>query len=142
MASLTQDEKNRIFNGIWYTIHMLAAKADKDTSLRQSYREYIRMLSQNSLPCGKCSEHMNEYLRNHPLETEPSYFIWSYEFHNWVNESLGKGRFDEATAKSFYMGDDSVCTKCGDEVLPSVKNSSWDHNPGMVIRIPPASIPR
>lgn len=145
--SLTDEEKKRIFNGIWYTIHKYAAKADEEKTgrMKSAYREYIKMLSEDSLPCADCSKHMREYLQSNPLESASSYFEWSYNFHNSVNRRLGKSEEDYGTAKNLYFGEDSVCTKCGSEEMEDTGDRGTVMNPtnnsqGIYLYISPESL--
>ena len=54
-------------------------------------RQYLDLLAQ-TLPCPDCRQHAIEYLQNTPptLETSAAYQNWGFEFHNSVNQRLGK----------------------------------------------------
>ena len=106
------EQRNRINNGIWYTIHMLSAKAI--TPERKAvFREYMKFLSEDNLPCSNCSYHLREYLMQNPLEKELNYFVWSWRFHNTVNQRLGKPEVDFETASKLYLHGGAVCRQCG-----------------------------
>ena len=47
----------------------------------------------DSIPCNECFLHMKFYLQEHPLTAWSDLEQWSFDFHNNVNERLGKPRF-------------------------------------------------
>lgn len=94
-------------NATWYLFHTLAEK------LRPEYQgdvpvlfHYIRGICTN-LPCPTCSSHAAEHLKNINVRNINSIYNlknFLLQFHNRVNEQLGKRRFtlQECNYKYYY----------------------------------------
>ena len=67
----------------------------------------------NILPCDACEGHCANYIRNNPPKTESRDTLtrWLHEFHNSVNERLGKSsmEWEEARRKYEPTGTDNFC---------------------------------
>ncbi len=99
--------------GIWFIIHHKASKAiTLETKL-----EFIQFIKELSIefPCVVCSEHMIEYIKNHPFDSfmditvddrDIGMFKWSWIFHNNVNTRLRKSYMDWNTAYKIYLSSD------------------------------------
>lgn len=91
--------------GIWFTIHSEAKEA---TSIREqrTYCALIRRLQRN-FPCSICRKEFGAYLEKYPPEDmvqnhEFAMFTWSVDFHNRVNERLGKHILSWEECTSLY----------------------------------------
>ena len=106
---------------IWFTIHTMAKHADT-LERKNQFIDYMYLLA-TEFPCGKCRNHIQEYLRNNPFEPfmnmknqigeDIGMFKWSWIFHNAVNTRLGKPYMDWDTAWQMYDTGREVCTDCG-----------------------------
>jgi hypothetical protein len=105
--------------GIWFVIHSFAWKTRKRED-KIFFCKLIYELSED-LRCSKCQEHFKEYLRNNPPElcfaindesTIPYLFKWSWNFHNSVNERIGKQKMDFNNLVDFFSSKDNICFKC------------------------------
>lgn len=82
----------------WDRIHQMAVNATTKSNMDE-YKKYISYLSYN-FPCPKCRPHIQRRLREYPIDSyygmtddqgrEIGVAKWSWEFHNAVNERLGK----------------------------------------------------
>jgi len=104
--------------GVWFNIHLLAAKAD-DAESKEFYITYINTVI-NNLPCMECRKHAGKYLEEHPLvsfltDSDPEgLFRWSWIFHNFVNTRLHKPFIDWKTAHDMFYNENGVCAgDCG-----------------------------
>jgi len=110
--------------GAWLVIHILAYHAKTNESKRDFEAAMHNICS--GLKCNNCKVHCGDYLKNHPIKNywdvknkngvDIGMFKWSWNFHNAVNQRLGKETMDFDTAYHLYSEDsDMVCTKdCGD----------------------------
>lgn len=93
-------------NYTWYVIHTICLyaylKSKEFEEQIDEYKEFFRDLQQE-LPCPECMEHCGAHLRNNPFTKKTNMHKWATEFHNSVNERLGKNRFSTSEAKKFYM---------------------------------------
>jgi hypothetical protein len=69
----------------WQALHCICA----GDATRQAKLAFIAALGP-ALPCGECREHTLEYTEEHPPSNASDLFQWSVDFHNAVNEKLGK----------------------------------------------------
>ncbi len=94
------------FSGIWFTMHLIAFNANNLNEKKQCMN--IIKLICNSLPCQTCRGHAKEYIKNNPMEehvknNDPlSLFIWTWTFHNTVNNRLGKNILSYEVAYHIY----------------------------------------
>lgn len=102
--------------GLWIGIH----RATIDLSPQESTK-YIRGL-QAKFPCEHCQKHFGDYLETNPPERYHhlvvSYknqkfslgmFFWSWQFHNLVNQRLGKTTMSWDTACEIFLEDKKNC---------------------------------
>lgn len=93
--------REKLGPGTWYTIHMTASWVDQPEKV-PIFCSWIRQM-QKKFWCQECAQHFGEYLEAHPPEKAPDLFIWSWEFHNAVNQRLGKKQMPYNTAKGIYL---------------------------------------
>jgi hypothetical protein len=108
-------------SGIWHTIHV--SSVDTDTPLKSTFFCHWVRRQIAFLPCQKCRKDAEKYLSASPPDTANNLFVWGWEFHNYVNEKLGKPRLTyEEAAKMYILGEIRKCKLCGlDQDTP--KNS-------------------
>lgn len=96
--------------GIWFSIHTLARNCvDKKEFL--NFLELVKA----TFPCVQCRAHFEEYYRTHPIGKYWTYYEniggikediglykWTWEFHNAVNQRLGKLLLTWDIAKDMY----------------------------------------
>jgi hypothetical protein len=90
------------YRQLWHQIHSKASSI----STPQQHRDYciwIRNIG-NNIECNICKTHMLQYLQTNPPENAQNLFIWAWDFHNDVNQRLGKPIVDYATAAIGYLG--------------------------------------
>ena len=81
----------------WTFLHTTAAYLPERLSSQQAKHAASLLEAVAALyPCRNCAEHMSAYLEAHPLDTSirQSLSAWLCNFHNEVNEMLGKEKFD------------------------------------------------
>ena len=70
-------------------------------------------------PCMNCRNHAKDYVRKNPLmeaikKDDPlSLFIWTVNFHNFVNMRLGKTMINWQQAKKLWSGENVCFENCG-----------------------------
>lgn len=89
------------YRELWHQIHYKAAESNYQEE-RQEYCVWIRNIIK-SLDCPVCKVHAIEYLRNNPPELCQNLFIWTWNFHNDVNQRLDKPIVDYMTAVKIYI---------------------------------------
>lgn len=110
--------------GIWFVIHSMACKATTYDQQR-NYVQFIYDL-QSKFPCETCKGHFGQYLEKNPPEnylgldvvdehkTKHPYgmAVWSWKFHNTVNERTNKPIMKWSTFEELYMSEDATpfCT--------------------------------
>lgn len=110
--------------GFWINIHSMARRSGEigTMEMKMQFIDYMRSLT-SSFPCGVCRNHIKEYLDNHPFNSymtikyngvDVGLFKWSVDFHNTVNNRLGKEVLSFETAHDMYYSADAVCSAdCG-----------------------------
>lgn len=77
---------------LWDKIHRKAARA-KDDNKKQKYVTFMKKVYK-SIKCSECKGHMKNFLRKEQLisyyHIDNGFFIWSWKFHNDVNNRIGK----------------------------------------------------
>lgn len=114
--------------GTWSTIHRLALTVKSDKDLKQ-FEETVKSICY-SFPCKICREHCTNYIKRHPIVKEKNKtkgksnklgittFLWTWRYHNDVNERLNKPTMNLETAINMYGSDDKlVCTRRCEESL-------------------------
>jgi FAD-linked sulfhydryl oxidase len=81
----------------WTFLHTTVAYLPEELSFQQSKQASLLLEAVAALyPCRNCGEHMSAYLETNPLDasSRQSLSLWLCNFHNEVNEMLGKEKFD------------------------------------------------
>jgi hypothetical protein len=87
---------------IWATIHTLALRADADHEI-SPYNNFLNSLT-FLLPCNACKDDYSKYINSNGFPMTGQAFEWSVNFHNYVNNKLGKKvnlSVDEARSQWF-----------------------------------------
>ena len=108
--------------GLWYTIHSYALEMGHKPS------DYWLFLNQlvAVIPCMKCRKSAATYLHKNPIQIHDldltdhtgrfiGIFIWTVDFHNWVNKELGKEHMSWQRALNYYSmlsEGESGCDEC------------------------------
>lgn len=74
--------------GMWYSLHEMAYMADNGEISRDSFLDYVKMLS-IKFPCKKCRTHFAKMLDSHPIPGD-DLFGWTVDRHNEVNTRLNR----------------------------------------------------
>jgi mitochondrial FAD-linked sulfhydryl oxidase len=94
---LCPPDAKELGRGTWTFLHTTAAYLPEKPSEEQKKHvsNLFKALSQ-LYPCRHCAEHLTAYMEVNPiaLESKKSISTWLCNFHNEVNEMLGKERFD------------------------------------------------
>lgn len=123
---LTQDDKSSYSSyfpscpkysgpGMWFLLNITALNVNKDPTGEKYFIQMLRNLAHNH-PCGDCRNHMKEYMAKHRPEDwqgRPNgLFQYMVEFHNAVNQRLGKPIMSYDQAYTMYTANliDGVCT--------------------------------
>jgi len=109
----SDSSENKAFNVTWNTIHSRAYKAQSRKE-QISFIEFMKDIC-SKLGCGICKYHCIEYIKNHPIEEyldilhdikdekmPLGMFIWTWKFHNAVNERIKKPIISWDTAYNLY----------------------------------------
>lgn len=86
------DNKTKWGRKYWKFLHLRAIRwRGGFPSAAKLEREFLRELFGN-LPCEVCQGHALNYLSTNPLDfsSRENYHLWMFNFHNAVNERLGK----------------------------------------------------
>lgn len=107
--------------GTWFTMHTFAKMCDRQKKERQHFISFLNNVIRK-LPCKVCRKHSNLYINEHPLKDDEEVFMWTWKFHNNVNERLGKRvvPYEEANemfanAEIIIEDGEKTCSKCGAE---------------------------
>lgn len=93
----------------WEMIHTLGY----NSITLQNVNGFISLIKEivNRMPCEKCIKHANKYIKKHnnidmtkrlPDGKYLGPFIWTCEFHNYVNNELGKNTISWIITKKKY----------------------------------------
>ncbi|AHH02033.1 disulfide oxidoreductase [Pithovirus sibericum] len=133
--------------GLWYIIHTLAKEAT--TEEKKQHFLYVMNHIRDKHPCqGECRPHIRQYMKDHPLENywniltdngeEIGPFLWAFQFHNTVNQRLGKRQLDWATVYHMYSESGIIpCTStCGGEnkETPKIETTKLTSKPKFLRR--------
>ena len=93
---------------VWKSIHYIALglPTNPDSKDKEVYYDFFMNLA-HVLPCKKCSDHLKEIYKSHPLrlsdvETASDLFDWTVKIHNEVNKKLNKPVMKLSDAKRLY----------------------------------------
>lgn len=86
--------------GLWLDLHSFAIKWDFDPKSAEGFMKQFAV----RIPCGACREHWIDLISRKPpnLTSPTTFFEWSVDVHNDVNERLSKKRFTIAEAYALY----------------------------------------
>lgn len=89
------DPRKKLGNATWTLLHAIADRSSSDGLAR--IPQWIEDLSE-IYPCLECRAHMKQYLRDHPVNNSSGGALikWMFDFHNSVNEKLGKPKMTPA----------------------------------------------
>ena len=100
----------------WFSLHNGAARYPINASplWRRRMKSYIQGIPV-MVPCEKCADHATAYIESRDdldevVKNKDSLFSFFVEFHNFVNERLGKKRIPMETAIKMYKGTANVLT--------------------------------
>ena len=89
-------------NDLWYLLHTLTMNyPEKPTQItKKTYKLFLSKLFY-IIPCPMCQREYMLYLKKHPpkLDKTNSFIIWMWNFHNSVNNKLGKNIISLETCK-------------------------------------------
>ncbi len=95
---------------LWFLIHLVAANLRSDNGIvtdetAQTFKAFIVSISL-LVPCPDCKQHMTSYMMNTQIgdviKTPNGAFMWTYKFHNAVNQRLKKSEMPLQTAWNLY----------------------------------------
>lgn len=130
--------------GVWMLIHQKASIANT----KEKQLEFIKFMNSvcEHFPCEFCKGHCKAYIQDHPLEkyinvyikegSEKKIFIgmflWSWKFHNSVNQRLQKPLMNWDTAYDMYYvsskQEKKICSKsCSDAGTSSHSKKDKEH---------------
>lgn len=92
-----KDEKVNYYRNLWQELHTHQVN---ENSLSWFENWLVRV------PCGSCRSDFKKILKDNPPRFDDSFFEWTVEVHNSVNEKLGKEHFGLEKAKNKYFGND------------------------------------
>jgi len=93
--------------GIWFGFHVTSLET-RDISTQLNTIRNIKLML-NKLRCLKCRGHAQEYIKLDPPElSKYRLFEWTIDFHNSVNERLGKELWNYNKARKFYSNPPTI----------------------------------
>lgn len=121
--------------GIWFVIHTMAKWANNEAK-KLEFQDFMKKICLE-LRCDKCSRHCSEYVDKHPLAPfwnlkesngeEIGLFKWSVQFHNAVNDRIGKPTMDFKTAYDmYYKIEPCTAENCGAKSTSVVIDNRYD----------------
>jgi hypothetical protein len=100
----------------WFSLHNGAARYPSKASplWKQRMKSFIRGIPV-MVPCEKCADHATAYIESrsdldHVVENKDNLFKFFVDFHNFVNDRLGKARIPMEAAHKMYQGSANVLT--------------------------------
>jgi hypothetical protein len=129
--------------GVWFMIHSVAYRALNEKE-KEGFRRIMVLLSE-TFPCSVCRNHIQEYIKQHPIEQywniidvsgRPiGMFKWSVDFHNTVNKRLEKPIIPLNDAMILYQTPEQ---NPDDQFVPCQAGCNGDINHSDVV-IPPVT---
>jgi len=96
---------------VWFTLHNGSAHLPRELSpiSLQRIKMFIDGIPDMLVVCGRCAEHARMYIETHRaainnMVTGDDVFKFYVDFHNFVNERLGKAVMSYDAARKLYMG--------------------------------------
>lgn len=94
-----------------WTFLMAAAFMFPKNAPEEIQKQYLQFFSNigNILPCGLCSEHFNQYLKDHPIPIDrdaKQLAEWLHNLHNEVNEGNNEKSWPFLKVVKKYMPDE------------------------------------
>ncbi len=90
---------------LWEVMHTFSyAYSISPTNIeKQSARNFFSSIG-NLIPCSHCSQHCLEYTKNNPpqVQNKESLINWVFNFHNSVNQRLGKPYYSRQQLNDKY----------------------------------------
>ena len=74
---------------MWKSLHNIARSYTPSPENAAALKQYMDSLA-TLFPCQKCSRHIREAVANMPTNSKYDVFKWFIDFHNSVNERIGK----------------------------------------------------
>ena len=96
----------------WAYLHLSALHADRSQT-RVAWSSFFEKFIQN-VPCDACQKHASQYILKTPYKVEESAFAYTVQFHNIVNQRLGKTTISLDQAHSLWQTD-RCASQCGKE---------------------------
>ena len=100
-------DKNIWGSDMWHTMNFVALGYPKGATNKDktNYKNFYENIV-NVIPCQECSVHLNENLKNTPinnyLNSREKLFEWTVLLHNSVNKHLGKPEWTNEKAYNYY----------------------------------------
>jgi len=95
---------------MWRVLHSLSFSIS-DSSREKDRKNFIEFLQslRTLLPCADCRLHFAEYLDEHNPTKADNLAVWTFDFHNAVNERLGKPQFSFEDVSKVYESSNAHC---------------------------------
>ena len=106
----------------WRTMHAFAWEADRRNTeeTKKAFIQFMHTLT-DLLPCDICRQHMNDYIKDHPIPLI-NFFAYTVEFHNSVNNRLGKKMYSLEEATKIWTT--VSCGSCSSETKETNSNNT------------------
>lgn len=115
--------------GVWYSLHLLAAKKGNTPEGIQAVLLFIESLTEQ-LFCEKCRQHFSDFVNNNSpqewVESGKDIFDWTWKAHNNANRLTGKKQFSLTKAKTMFgltPGVQRSCSSCNVQEDSSIFSS-------------------
>jgi len=80
----------------WDSVHRKAIELEDN---RNEFLQFIKEI----IPCTRCDQHYMYFIQENDPLTSKSLFEWSVEYHNSVNESIGKEKISVEDARLNFL---------------------------------------
>lgn len=119
--------------GKWDDMHLLSINAITYKE-KMDFIRYIRLILSN-LRCSSCRDDSLGYLKEHPITDywdrvykgeRIGFFLWTVDFHNWVNKKIAKPTIKIETAYELYKYPlKEICEGDCDKAKETTENISF-----------------
>lgn len=98
---------------MWRVLHSLSFSISEENEKdRKKFLDFLESL-RTLLPCEDCRLHFSQYLEEHNPQKAENLAVWTFDFHNAVNERLGKPQFSFEDVSKLYESSNAHCDmKC------------------------------
>jgi hypothetical protein len=103
-SGLGEIMRKDVGNALWNYLHTLAEWTPPEPARQNRVFEVVKK-NVEVFPCQKCAKHGLEYIEKHPFDPEIGLKDYLWEFHNFINNGLGKKVYGRDILKQYSVVD-------------------------------------